>query len=97
MTINVNIGEAKTRLSELVGRALNGEEVILQKAGRPVLRLMPLADVEQLESQRVAARRTAGIGAFRAAFAGADLSLEAMKADRDDPLARFRRKFGPAA
>ena len=97
MTLHVNIGEAKTRLSELVGRALAGEEVILQKAGRPVLKLMPLADAEQFEAERVAARRTAGVGAFRPAFLGSDLSLEALKADRDDPLARFRRKFGPAA
>ena len=97
MTINVNIGEAKTRLSELVVRALEGEEVILQKAGRPVLKLMPLADAERFEAERVAARRTAGVGAFRPAFSGPDLSLEALKADRGDPLARFRRKFGPAA
>ena len=97
MTLNVNIGEAKTRLSELVVRALEGEEVILQKAGRPVLKLMPLVDAEQFEAERVAARRTAGVGAFRPAFLGLDLSLEALKADRDEPLARFRRKFGPAA
>lgn len=97
MTIYANIGEAKTRLSELIARALEGEEVILQKAGRPVLRLMPLADAERMEAERVAARRTAGVGAFRSAFSGADLSLEALKADRDDPLSRFRRKFGPAA
>ena len=97
MTIHVNIGEAKTRLSELVVRALEGEEVILQKAGRPVLKLVPLADAERFEAERVAARRTAGVGAFRPAFSGPDRSLEALKADRDDPLARFRRKFGPAA
>ena len=97
MTINVNIGEAKTRLSELVSRALEGEEVILQKAGRPVLKLMPLVEAGRLEAERVATRRTAGVGAFQAAFSEQDLSLEAVKADRDDPLARFRRKFGPAA
>ena len=97
MTIHVNIGEAKTRLSELVGLALAGEEVILQKAGQPVLKLMPLVEAERLDAERVAARRTAGVGAFRSAFSGPDLSLEALKADRDDPLARFRRKFGPAA
>ena len=97
MTIRVNIGEAKTRLSELVGRALEGEDVILQKAGQPVLKLVPLAEAERFEAERVAARRTSGVGAFRTAFLGPDLSLEALKADRDDPLARFRRKFGPAA
>ena len=86
MTIHINIGEAKTRLSELVNRALEGEDVILQKAGQPVLKLMPLVDAERLDAERVAARRTAGVGAFRSAFSGPDLSLEALKADRDDPL-----------
>lgn len=44
MTIHVNIGEAKTRFSELVAAALRGEEVIVQKAGVPALRLTPLAE-----------------------------------------------------
>ena len=38
----VNIYEAKTRLSELVDRVEEGEEIIIAKAGRPVARLVPL-------------------------------------------------------
>jgi prevent-host-death family protein len=38
----VNIYEAKTRLSELVDLASDGEEIIIAKAGRPVARLVPL-------------------------------------------------------
>lgn len=38
----VNIYEAKTRLSELVDRAADGEEIVIAKAGRPVARLVPL-------------------------------------------------------
>ena len=44
MTIHVNIGEAKTHFSKLVEQAMRGEEVIVQKAGVPMLRLVPLAD-----------------------------------------------------
>jgi prevent-host-death family protein len=37
-----NINEAKSRLSKLVEHALNGEEVIIAKAGQPVVRLVPI-------------------------------------------------------
>ncbi len=43
----VNIGEAKTRLSELVAAAERGDEVVLCKAGRPVVRLVPVADAPE--------------------------------------------------
>jgi prevent-host-death family protein len=39
----VNIHEAKTHFSKLVDRVLQGEEVVIAKAGRPVARLVPLA------------------------------------------------------
>jgi prevent-host-death family protein len=38
----VNMHEAKTTLSRLVDRALAGEEIILAKAGRPAVRLVPV-------------------------------------------------------
>jgi prevent-host-death family protein len=44
MTQSVNIAEAKAKLSALVDRAAAGEEIILSRAGRPVARLMPLAE-----------------------------------------------------
>jgi prevent-host-death family protein len=39
----VNIHEAKTNFSKFVDRAHGGEEVIIAKAGKPWVRLMPLA------------------------------------------------------
>ena len=36
----VNIYDAKTRLSQLVDEAANGEEVIIARNGRPVARLI---------------------------------------------------------
>jgi prevent-host-death family protein len=38
----MNIHEAKTNFSRLIDRVLQGEEVIIAKAGRPVARLVPL-------------------------------------------------------
>ena len=42
MTRIVNMHEAKSDLSRLVGQALAGEEVIIARAGTPVVRLTPL-------------------------------------------------------
>ncbi len=37
-----NIHEAKSQLSKLIERALDGEDVIIAKAGKPVVRLVPI-------------------------------------------------------
>ena len=37
-----NIHEAKSQLSRLVEHAMNGEDVIIAKAGRPMVRLVPI-------------------------------------------------------
>ena len=42
MAKTVNLYEAKTRLSRLVERAANGEEIVIAKAGRPRARLVPM-------------------------------------------------------
>src|SRR5664279_1697210 len=39
----INLYEAKTNLSQLVERAAAGEEIIIAKAGRPLARLVALA------------------------------------------------------
>ncbi len=41
----VNVQEAKTRLSDLLLRTERGEDIVIARAGRPVARLVP---VEQL-------------------------------------------------
>jgi len=41
MSEKVNIYDAKTRLSQLVGRAEAGEEIIIARGGRPAARLVP--------------------------------------------------------
>jgi prevent-host-death family protein len=43
VTININIAEAKAKLSALIEAAERGEEVILARAGKPVARIVPAA------------------------------------------------------
>ncbi len=38
----VNVHEAKTHLSELLRRVMNGEEIIIAKAGEPIAILSPV-------------------------------------------------------
>jgi len=38
----VNLHAAKTHLSRLVDEAANGEEIVIAKAGRPMVRLVPV-------------------------------------------------------
>ncbi len=95
MTIHVNIGEAKTRLSALVAAALRGDTVILSKAGEPQVRLVPVVN-EAADVERIAAKRRAAMGMWKTEFEGFDTSIAALKNDHGDPDERFRRKFGPA-
>ncbi len=89
MTIHVNIGEAKTRFSELCAAALRGEEVIVQKAGVPKLRLTPVEGAEIAERERIAAKRKAAFGKYKKAFEGYDMSIEAFQ----NLYPEFDRKF----
>jgi prevent-host-death family protein len=42
MPVEVNVHEAKTHLSRLLERAMDGEEVIIMRAGRRLVRLTPV-------------------------------------------------------
>jgi len=42
MTMQVNIAEAKAKLSALLDRALAGEEIVIARAGKPLARLVPM-------------------------------------------------------
>jgi prevent-host-death family protein len=39
----VNIYQAKTKLSSLVDQALEGDEVVIARSGKPLVRLVPYA------------------------------------------------------
>jgi prevent-host-death family protein len=40
--VTVNIHEAKTQLSKLVDRAAKGESFVIAKAGKPLVKVVPL-------------------------------------------------------
>ncbi len=61
MSIIVNIGAAKTRLSELIVKVQAGEEVVIARGGDPVARLSAIARDNDV---------AAVIGEIRAARAG---------------------------
>ena len=43
----VNIHEAKTHLSQLLTRAALGEDIVIAKSGKPVVRLVPIEEPRQ--------------------------------------------------
>lgn len=44
MAAQYNMHEAKTQFSKLVDRALAGEDIVVAKAGKPAVRLVPVSD-----------------------------------------------------
>lgn len=51
MAVTANIHEAKTTLSKLIERALAGEEVIIAKAGKPLVELKPVRQASSIEDR----------------------------------------------
>jgi prevent-host-death family protein len=49
----VNIHQAKTHLSRLVERAAKGESFIIAKAGKPLVKVVPLSAPEAAQVKRV--------------------------------------------
>lgn len=96
MTIHVNIGEAKTRLSELVAAALRGEEVIVQRDGEPKVRLVPLQEAAEIEKAARAAKRAAAFGCLAEKYAGyPPEAFDVPPSMTDEEYEeRIKRKFG---
>lgn len=49
----VNIHEAKTHLSRLVEQAAKGEPFIIAKAGRPLVKVVPVSEDEARPQRRI--------------------------------------------
>jgi prevent-host-death family protein len=47
--MQTNMHEAKSKLSQLVESALNGEEVVIAKSGKPAVRLVPCSPNQNRE------------------------------------------------
>lgn len=81
---SVNIAEAKAKLSELINRAVSGEEIVIARAGKPMARLVPVKEMQPRKG-----------GAWR----GWKVSTEALLApmdpeDLDAAEGRFSDEFG---
>jgi prevent-host-death family protein len=51
--LTVNVREAKTHLSRLVDRAAKGEPFVIVKAGKPLVKVVPLETPEAGEVRRL--------------------------------------------
>lgn len=60
--ISINIAPAKAKLSKLVNSALEGEEVIICKDGKPVVRLVPIRTISEEDPCRVIPELTITVG-----------------------------------
>ena len=49
----VNIHEAKTHLSRLVEQAANGEPFLIAKAGKPLVKVVPLEPADTVAGRRI--------------------------------------------
>lgn len=49
----INIHEAKTHLSRLVEKAAKGESFIIAKAGKPMVKVVPLDEAPKPKPQRI--------------------------------------------
>jgi prevent-host-death family protein len=86
MTAQFNIAEAKAKLSELLDRALDGEEIVIARAGEPIARLTPVKQ-----------KKRRGRGILRGW--GADIPTEVFLApmdpeDLDAAEGKFSDEFG---
>ena len=100
MTIHVNIGEAKTRLSELLMAMKRGERVQIMRAGQPEAELVPAHLAEAMKPANLGDMRRAAFDRAATRFAHLAGSAETIvppSMTEDDIAARESRIFGPAA
>jgi prevent-host-death family protein len=95
MSIQMNIAEAKAKLSELVARAEAGEDVVIARDGVPVVVLRPANDAPRLTKEQAARRlgALAHLGPVTIApdaFEPDEEEIAAAEGGPDDPLLGFR-------
>jgi prevent-host-death family protein len=74
--------EAKTRFSELIGRAEQGETFVVTKNGRPVARITPVVAFDREKARRAGERILARLNKHpRVSEAEARREWESLKAD----------------
>lgn len=89
MVIHVNIGEAKTRLSQLIAAAKRGEEVVIAHDGKPTARLVSIDPDE--DRKATIARRRAFMGSRKGAVSD---TIDWFASDfTEEELDTFERPF----
>ncbi|MDX2237440.1 MAG: type II toxin-antitoxin system prevent-host-death family antitoxin [Hyphomonadaceae bacterium] len=78
MAVQMNIAEAKAKLSELVARAEAGEEVVIARDGKPVATLVPTAQASKKTGIRLGAYAHLGPMEDPDLFLRPDPELEAL-------------------
>ncbi len=69
-----NIHEAKTNLSKLIEAALRGEEVVIAKAGKPVVRLVAIVEEPAEKPLTPGEKFKRGVELMRAKYANAEIT-----------------------
>ncbi len=88
MTLHVNIGEAKTRLSQLIAAAQRGEKVVIDRNGEPAVELTAIAP--NAEQERLKAERRARLEAFFGSMRGEmDPDFDALPLFTEEELESF--------
>jgi len=57
MQTSIGAFEAKTHLSQLLERAMQGEEILITRRGKAVAKIVPIGPTEDLESAKAAGLR----------------------------------------
>ncbi len=96
MTKHFNVGEAKAQLSKLIDAAVRGEDVVIDRAGKPQVKLVPAEETRVGDRDRIAAQRMAAFGMWKDKFEGWDDEIGPSMTD-EEVEERWQRKFGPSA
>lgn len=57
--------DVRRRFGEIVDLAAAGERIVIERAGQPIAALVPLADLELVDPERIKAARLAAIDRIR--------------------------------
>ena len=61
MASSVALSEAQEHLGELLDRAERGEEIVIERQGRPAMKLVPVSAKEPTAARRIGGQNLLGI------------------------------------
>jgi prevent-host-death family protein len=92
MARQVNLYEAKTQLSQLVEDAARGEEIIIAKNGKPMVKLVAAVSLAKPQKRKLGQLK--GVVGLGPDFDAADEEIERLfyEGDLNDPSVPFKRE-----